>query len=543
MSTNNVERLDLSLTNDVVLDYQQDPATLVLDNKTIEHIDPVEQLATITNSAEFKGVQAHGGTLEEKLQEYRDNPNKPLPSCVLKLGITSVKQLIERMEGSDDATHREPTMRELREARKKDAENKVAKTKPGVITKANNNIEDKKEQNKNSLITKPIELLDSNKHEVLAIPKEILSKTVSEIIATAIKTKVSLGLAIEKPEVTLVEVPTSNQALSRTKATLEEQVPIIGAVQEVEREQLTLEINAENSILAEDFIYPVEQITKQQVIEATNIEIPNEVIDPPEEVLEALYLDIGIATETNGDATIVIASIMSELGIDYPETQEEVGNVEIAEELDPLLAAYAKKGMLNNEPELGDDELVTPLATIEVEPNLVIEGVETHDKEAKDLKVIDYLDLDALHQELTRYMTFFKPEEAEVVNVALESLIDVLQVYDAKEPVDEEKPSDIALITEIEPIELENLFVKLLDVLKLDYKDEPIMILLKEFYTAEIINKGNEELNIELLSKFGTREHKTRFGTSILAILGQMIKQNIGPFFRLGKYAVTASLV
>lgn len=89
----------------------------------------------IIDTDKFAAVSQHTGSPKEMLQRYKDDPNTPLPPCIKRLGITSVDTLIKRIEGTDNPAERAPTIRELREARKKEAE-KRTKEKPELTLDA-----------------------------------------------------------------------------------------------------------------------------------------------------------------------------------------------------------------------------------------------------------------------------------------------------------------------------------------------------------------------------------------------------------------------
>jgi hypothetical protein len=142
-----------------------------------------------------------------------------------------------------------------------------------------------------------------------------------------------------------------------------------------------------------------------------------------------------------------------------------------------------------------------------------------------------------LQQELTSYLSLLEPGKIEATQTILNDLMDAAQISHMRHNVGSAE-------ADTPKKEIEQLFVQLLESIKPEYSYEAVRnilqsILLPEL-TPEVIDEGQP--SIDQLNFLGTHEYKPISTTSLFTSLLQMVKDKIESHLRIGKYALSASL-
>jgi hypothetical protein len=489
-------------------EYRPEPTTAFAEAATIAFNDQAEAQHLNIDTEKFTEVSAHGGSMKEMIQRFKDNPNAPLPQCVKNLGIMSTEQLIKRVEGTDDPSKRAPTIREKREAKRREAERQTIKTSAVEKSDKATNTEPRPiAKVEHDTDKKPLEALVPDKTVAHVLAQQHVARIVSEVVEVPARShaRVSVGTeaagvkpakeSLPRPIIAKTENVSRQRALDiatgsnsqTSSATLASATDKVSNMPEVERP-----VKVEAAVQFEKILDPV--------VEAATEEPGAEIADNISNYTKIAGEDI--ATDTELEDTIVeespfdIKAIMAGLGLSYsdpeaPDSLEDPGQMtELAIDYEDVEA-----------PELNVETLLDTVS-LAFAVSLRETGLESAETTAESEGPFD------LRTELNAYIESLAPDKARAAETALKSLFAALESTRRRTDTGEETPATI------ESTEIEGTFAELLTALNLD---------------------------IDLLNYLGTHEYQSTSISSFFSQLIQLIKQKVQPHLRLGKYALTAS--
>lgn len=510
---------------------QQDVANLDLE---LGREDVLEQAIDIER---FAAVPEHDGNLQRLIERYGDNPG----SCpyIKSMGEAGI-QLVQKLAEAEKSPDRGPTIRELMEAKKREAQNhstvieKPNSTKNAEIaatTKTDTKIKDTRPDNK------------AAGSDTVVEEHLVTQGRAARIMAEAVEQPARpIPESTEEPKVKAIEIGLSDFVVAETEDVLQRQALDIevGRISELkeshDQASLATETIVDINVAKElEVAKPVSKenvahLEKQSdpvmdlVAKALAVEITDNTTNHVATEEEARDTTIELENVAVEDRPLDINEIMAALGIEYPES-DTTRRLEGATE---LLADTGKGPEVNIETSLGEASLdLTPDTAVSSLKKPIVELAET------TVETEETIDLRA---ELNSYIETLEPSKAEAAEAALKSLTEALEA-------NHERKGDPAESSAIEIKEIEHIFVELLEALNLDYADETVKKLIQSLFTPELLAEITEdyELSIDQLNYLGTREYKPASITSLFSHLLQLIKQKARPYLQLGKYALAIS--
>jgi hypothetical protein len=461
--------------------------------QNLANVHAEELLQQTVDVERFEAVPEHDGNLQRLIERYGDNPGScPYIKSMGEAGIQLVQKLAEAEKNPD----RGPTIRELMDAKKKEAKSQTTDHDKPKATKDTETISTTKTERdtgkkpdelvhidkpaENILRQHTIEQTDRKRAEIEQIHNQIIAPSETGSDPTIIYTP-----TIEKPT-SIADLPEAERPDSPISEFTEQGID----PETIEDSTSSLiEASGENDDLALD-------------VEAIDIDEPLFDID----------------------------EVMAELGLDY--SYSEIGKViedtELVSEVDTSQADIEQA-------ELGDETLIDDIR-LDLAPDVAID-LRQPVRETIDPVLAEEAKPNELRIELSTYIETLEPAKAEAAEEILQTLVKVLEVNQIAIENGEE-------ISEVDVKNIEHLFVELLESLNLDYQDETVKQLMQNLFSPEMIAEITEdyELSIDQLNYLGTREYKSTSVSTLLTSLVQMIKQKVEYHLRLGKYALSASL-
>lgn len=430
----------------------------------------------------FTEVPEHGGSLREAIQRFKDNPNTPLPRCLKNLGFTSTHELVERLEDPD----RKPTIRELKEAEKRKSESDKKSTLPNKVLTIKDD-EPKKEALigpvRGSIIvsaeSKTDPIVDTSAGQV---GSEMIIGQINKISTETIEAFTAIHRPITKknPGIKVTSKP-------RTPRETATELFQIVAIPEAIKVPILRPSSSNN--------------------EAISLAV--DTIDSPQ---EEISFDIENPS-TEQDYTVKYST--PEL-IDSFEDQITL----------PVISTDAPdvKGSLDE----GLDVIIVPGSTTTIQKT----NIETIDLASNEVAMPIQLPV-----ELNKYIESLEKDKAEQAKIVLQILVEALglsqTVLDSGSEISQ---SDI--------LRIEESFVELLELLNLDFQDETVKHLMRDLFspemTAEILE--DQKLSIDKLNFLGTREYKISV-SSLLTRISKMIQRKLETHIKIGRYALSASMI
>jgi hypothetical protein len=518
------------------LKHGSEPAKPLVEAVASAPIDLADAPKLPIDTEKFAAVSAHDGSMNEMTQRLKDNPNAPIPQCLKNLGITSLEQLIERVEGTDDPSQRAPTPRELRA--KREAEKQVNKAKPVEKPNPAKSSETTAATEIDSNVDRmPVKTIEPDKTFERILAQEHVARTALEIVELATKSSAKLNVGTDEPRVKPVEDNASNAVVAEAEDVLQQYTfdtdthdadariidEIDGAVQPHNQTVST-------AVKIVDIIDPKETEAKRSVKidDTAHLETQiHPVVDPSPEEFEA--------ENAAADTSPAVDEIMTKLGLEYPEPNEE----DVLEK-SGLMAEVDTDNKVVEDPEWVVDGLGLDFEALELDSETVLHEVELGSAtdinvslresaaELAETKAETKEPIDLLI-ELSSYIKTLEPAKAQAAETALKSLSEALEAsYEKTDDGDESSAIEMKVI--------EHIFVELLEALNLDYEEETVKKLMQELFTPELLAWITEDSSpsIDQLNYSGTREYKLASMTSLFSRLLQLIKQRIQPYLQLG---------
>jgi|GEM_PF-1420599 len=525
---------DARQISQVVLEQEAQPAMPEISVGT-------DALPPSIDAEKFAAVSQHVGSPKEMLQQFKDNPNAPLPTCVRNLGITSVDTLIKRMEGTDNLADRALTIQELREARKKETEEQHAtaapeKEKPPKTTNARAPTSAAK-QTKPAIASKVDEIIPSQEEHKLTIkasPPIRTSKRTPDIAAAkpriiAMKEVRPKTVEMRPDRVKYREIPdfVAQQGLAVTAslAGSEHTKQVVASNPQVagnRHKSMTT-----NIIGDEDPMQVQQQLSTTDETNTLKDQIPR-VEDFAEKVVvhqDGFAIEHGEEVTPNEvfEETAVIGGVEFGTELSIPEI-EDTQPVETAFIGELILGALVD--LVDLDTVDGQADLVAP----QLHKPVMVNSPETYVSEAKTFVSGRF------EEQLDQYLQSLEPSRAEAVKPILDN---VMQAAQEARKLPETDSQGLALIEQ----QLEQLCTLLFECLEIDFSNETVKQFIQSITTHEpIVILNKESLPIEDLNSMGTSEYKVDSNLSLLGGLAQITKQNIHPNLLLGRYALLVSV-
>jgi hypothetical protein len=498
----------------------------------------------------FEAVAEHDGSIQRLVERYGDDPG----TCpyIKSMGAAGV-ELVQKLAAAESNPERGPTMRELMEAKKKQAQvSDVTTEKPKPI-KTLDTPETKVAGRR------PDEKPNITVNRVNASETMVAHEHVARIIETALSKEGTVASKVVMP----VEVPVKpvgqRQELvtdPHSEAPTKRQLIDLDAcgVLEIERAHqaqsiLEKNIDAKTTVAIEPIIRtnPIGSVRRQTIktiklgpLPATNtaetlvdrikqdtvIQVPYsaEISNAcDEQPIVDVIADFEEETETDPTLMSVeyegfdFETLLAELGLQgyVPEATSDT----LAEE--PTETSFA---------DLGSD--TEPIMAETLDVNMISKVL---DEEITTQEIFIAVDL---QEELGAYIQLLEPNKAETAQITLVELVKAIQdVRELEEPDTEE----IIVTTE----EIKQLLTQVLELLGLDDNEQTVKKIMQTLLSPAILEELNEkkQLTIDQLNYMGTREHTSNSIISIFTSLLQMIKDKVKPHLRIGSCALSASLV
>jgi hypothetical protein len=467
---------------------------------------------------EFAAVSQHHKTTKEMIQQLKDNVGADLPPCLKNLGFESVEAVIKQYESTKSTAEREPSIRELREARKKELEK--TKQNDGKV-KQEANITDQGSHTKLDEKAQPNNVAEGSAiyeqdKATLRSSESVLEKTVNPIIRAIVAEQSRRIIAETIVEDTVIETVEIDH-----KATLGIKKPVKNATFETRLSQ------ADRSDTA--------TMARTEIQSTFDDEKLKDEITPLQVRIGSTIDALAVSVAAEGDNSLIeeenndfdLEALQAELGLHTYPTVEADGN----ESFDP----WENLGLdteteINSGLELTDIEQAFLVETA-FSSKSAIEAEAKHDGFQDTLSTIE------LQDDLNLYIKSLETNVTEAVQATLNELVDVLRLDQ-----DDVGQAPHELIKAMEKIE--QLVTQLLETLDLNHDAEAVKSMLESILTGELLEilHSDQELSIDQLNYLGTNEYKSKSVDSIFTRLLSLIADKFEPFLVIGKYALSASL-
>jgi hypothetical protein len=492
----------------------------------------------------FKDVPEHEGNLQRLIERYGDNPGEKCP-YIKSLGAAGI-ELVQKLAAAESNPERGPTMRELMEAKKKQAQ--VSET---VAEKP------KPTKDITETVAKVVESKPDVKPDVAAT-----HANATESLIDLVHTKGTTEKALRPIEVatiketTPVDIPVKpieqrQQVIAHSQAeiTREQQNLNIVGVTEPERAHHTDRLPVEN-IDTQTYVL-IEPSLRNEVAAAAEQQSANTTENVPTPVANITEL---FENPSEQESTVQLRDyneLTNEIVIE-PTAVDGMTEHEIASETDAvaLVTEVDEFDLETSVAELGLNDFVVPEAANDIQadklegvtlPDLVIEVPADvpvlNETLAENIVQQETASPVELEEELSAYIQLLQPSKAETARATLDELVEAVKL------IQENVRSDsVEVIVPTEKIE--QLFAQLLESLGLDYGEETVRGIMQTLLSPEILEElaEEEQLSIDQLNYMGTREYKSNSVISMFTSLIQLIKDKVEPYLRIGRYALSASL-
>jgi hypothetical protein len=475
---------------------------------------PTEELLLNTvDVIRFEAVPEHNGNLQRLVERYGDNPG----SCpyIKSLGEAGIK-LIQRLAEAENNPDRGLTIREIMEAKKKQAQSPItsqnkykAPDSPSLKTEPNPRNKSTQEVSQNG----PLEHTQTQIHPI-EIDKNI-AKTAADldIASSANTSRNNINPKIDhNPSLVFANAelkPTNNQAQLETAP-----IPTF--------ETLT---KANNPSESQRQVDPVDELIAERINSVIGKSFVTSSLETNNEDAE---MTLDVVSDNLEDPLFEIDALLPEPDLNYSYTG--VGDTV---ENPKILAAINTDKLVGEEVELDNQ-------TVSEELNLVLSPDSAIDRQGSNNKTFEPILPETsisseLHIELTKYIATLDLQKSNAAETALQTLIEVLEVNQ----IIVENGEDVS---ELETNKIEHLFIELLELLNLDFRDETVKKLMQDLFSSEMITEITDkyQLSINQLNSLGTREYKPSV-TSALTRLVQMIQQRLETHLKLGRYVLSAA--
>lgn len=517
--------------------------TVEAPHQDLANAQAKELLQQAVDIERFEAVPEHGGNLQRLIERYGDKPGScPYIKSMGEAGIQLVQELAEAEKNPD----RGPTIRELMKAKEKETQSQTTdqdkpkspkNTEAASATKAD--LESGKEADEVIAPTKTIE-------HILA--QERSARIATETIKTPARLTVAPTSKTNKQRVESLSKVPPNLVVAEAESFLHQHTIELADRRSAEIKQLHNQIysetvthptitqapTTERPVTIEATTKPERRVDSIRELAARDIEL--EVVEDNassdiETIDEGADTALGVVDSAIEEPLFDIDELMAELGLEhfFPEIGGTIEGTELVTEVDASQTDIEALEV--------NSEIIFDDAGLDLVPDIVVEPRKPAGETAARF-LTETPGTSELRAKLSAYMETLEPDKAEVAETALKTLVEVLEVKQKTFDNGEE-------ISEVHAIRIEYLFVELLESLNLDYEDEAAKQLLQSLLSPKIIAEITEgyELSIDLLNYLGTREYKPSSVTSLFTNLIQMTKRKIEPHLRLGKYALSVSMV
>ncbi len=494
----------------------------------------------------FAAVPEHSGNLQNLIERYGDNPG----ACpfIRSMGAAGI-ELVQKLAAAENNPERGPTMRELMEAKKKQAQ--LDKEVPEVVekpepAKLGHTLE------KETPKTVPAVKIEAVKQSAPTVDKiinhEFAAKIVSEEHHPA-----NSNIA---EEIILTDNPVEHIKERRV------------AVESAPENEAQTVINFDPRMVIEmESITTNESITNNAVVEA-DVTGQAQAAATESKTAPATVL---VETKTQADHEPVVMrqtiaeadaqglpveSTIDNMGENDVETEAEteakppLEDAEMFDTADNMTDSDAIsfiertifESQLESPPETDDETPVIAEITPDVPEPPSTETITTTDmsqeSNANDISLVETPTNIELPGELNTYVETLEPTRATAVKATLGELVAIMQARPAEsEAITGMKEDDT-------PVKIEQLFTQLLESLNLDHDEATtakfLQILRSPTALEEFVEK--QQLSIDQLNRLGTREYRTDSIVTIFTDLIQMIKNKIESHLHIGRCALSASL-
>jgi len=529
------------------------------------------------STQEFQEIPGHSGSVGEMVKRLENDPTATWPRCLKLLGITNLSQLKDQVEAKEDPNSHQQSYKEYRESKKKEAEKlalakarESASTKKGIEEKPSPKKEEDRLVKQTSVaraLVEAIERRETKERQIDKPPKinrqdtSPMDRSNSDIIAQSAveqnrRNSLSLRLMIDEAllRAQVIEVERPTLAINEPPATNIKS--IAGTTQEPKVAPTTINkisLPSLNRSLLEDGL-AANGLQRNNLASQVVLELDNDSetgLMPVENGLamvdQIMEVDTGVDDQ---ELYLDLDEIRSELDLDSIFSEEDDGSgyssVE-STEIDDVLTVFE-----------ADDQQLARGASVEISSESSLVAKDEDNSLSPDLAVAD----DAhVQEQSTGELAAAKPlveaDQLLAVRLELQQLIESLEpdkvtsIYSLLETLiktpQEKKAEEITTVASEDS--MQTFFIKVLDILNLEYSENMLIKLLEELSSSvgsiEMANdQQQQQLSIDQLNRIGTKEYKIAFVSKILASLVRIIKSKLNnlPISSLGRLAISLSL-
>lgn len=482
----------------------------------------------------FEAIPEHGGGLQNLIERYGECP------FIMAMGAAGI-ELVQKLATAESNPDRGPTMRELWEAKKKQAQTSVSTSRAPIeaTTTMAKTVESKVKLP--ASVTAPevaaLNPLDYENTVVIIEPPKPPKPPTKRVVA--VTTKPSAPLEITAP---VRQVSGRRQAVrAQVELTIEsgcpmviqpDRPPLASAAENFERQSVA---NISTVQPGERSEFPKNQAPEiiQQILETEPgliaeavFPVDDAVIALPKEPVE-LIDQIGLKPATRIDdfaefneslAQPVVEGLWAEV-IDNPETDSQAAEIVLAPEFDAkaevdlieIAATPVREILMDTIEQPSDESVIDPSAPASV----------------------TYFELQA---ELSSSIQLLEPYAAEIAQTILNEIAVAVHTRQERPTVDQ---TEVIIQAE----EIEQLFVQLFESIGLNYSEELVKNIVQFMFVPERPGDSATKNPLQVVQPkdLGTREYKSAKAMSMLTDWGRSISQKIQPHILLGRYAVQVS--